>query len=132
MAIVPESGKIVWEFLMGPQVVNPIIDDIDGDGLKEIVLGSYAPRNFAEYNGTQDDSCYVFMLDCDGKLQWRKTMGPKWTGVWPIIVDIDRDGIKDLIVYLFGTNKKINGQDEIIRLNVNNGDVFEPTKNAPA
>ena len=58
MAIVPESGKIVWEFLMGPQVVNPIIDDIDGDGLKEIVLGSYAPRNFAEYNGTQDDSCY--------------------------------------------------------------------------
>ena len=126
VAVIPETGEIKWEFLMGPHVVNPILDDFDGDGFKEIILGSYAPDNGAAYNGTKDDSSYVFVVDCDGKLRWRKTLGPYWTGACPTVGDFDNDGEKELIIYTVGTNSELIEQDKLMALDIETGELLKP------
>ncbi|HEX9972058.1 MAG TPA: hypothetical protein VGD14_08315, partial [bacterium] len=121
VAIDPITGAIDWQYLTGPMVINPTIIDIDGDGTPEIVFGSYAPQNNVILNGTRDDSSYIFILDDLGNERWRKTIGPFWTGAFPIIGDMTGDGKKELVVYRWGTNSKFTDYDELIRLDIRDG-----------
>ena len=124
MAIFPETGEIAWKYYIGPQVISPIIEDINGDGLQEIILGSYAPDNGLEYNDTKDDSCYVFVFNCDGKLLWKKTIGSYFTGVWPSLGDMTGDGKKNLVVFSYSLNSEIFEYDRVMLLDIHNGHVL--------
>lgn len=121
-AMDPCTGKEVWRYLTGPQIWYYSIVDLENDGLQEIVFGSYAPENGVKLNGTSDDSCYVFVLDDLGNERWRKTIGPFWTGAFPIVGDLNGDGKKELVVHRFGTNQYFADYDELIQLDIRTGE----------
>lgn len=121
VAIDLSTGKQVWDFLTGDQVLNPLIEDIDNDGSQEIVFGGYAPFNGAYYNGTGDDSSYVFVLNADGELRWRKKIGPYFSGAYPAIADVNGDGKKEVLVLRYNSNPELKGQDPL-RIFNDNGD----------
>jgi nitrogen-specific signal transduction histidine kinase len=127
-AMNPYTGKEVWRYLTGPQIWYYMIVDLENDGLQEIVFGSYAPNNGVKLNGTSDDSCYVFVLDDLGRERWRKTIGPFWTGAFPIVGDVTGDGKKELVVYRFGTNPNFKDYDELIQLDIRTGEPIPRTK----
>ncbi|MBI5242982.1 MAG: hypothetical protein HY922_04760 [Elusimicrobia bacterium] len=77
-----ETGKKLWFYAVGPAVTTLEAADIDGDGVKEVVFGSYAPANGAQApDGTDDSHSYVWVLDDKGKLRWKKEFGGHFTGV---------------------------------------------------
>jgi len=121
IAVAPETGKIVWEFDIGPFVIQPIIVDFDNDGTEEIVMGSYSVGNRAFYNGTGDDSSYVFLINADGELIWRRTIGGVFSGVRPVVGNFTSSDQKDLVVFFYNKNHKVKRQDELIRLAPSNG-----------
>ncbi len=122
IAIDPYSGIEAWRYLSGPQISYTKIVDLESDGLQEIVLGSYAPDNKVKLNGTSDDSCYIFVLDDLGNERWRRTIGPFWTGAFPVIGDLNGDGKNELVVYRFGTNPNFTDYDELIQLDIRTGE----------
>ena len=69
----------LWRFLCGPSVLNHQIVNMDGDASEEIVLGTTAPSNGFDANGTHDDSSYVFFLEHHGALRWRRSLGGLFT-----------------------------------------------------
>jgi len=67
-------------FLFGPSVLNrPILADVDGDGKKEIYIGTASPCNGARINGTDDFHSYVFVLDHNLDLKWQRIVGGRFT-----------------------------------------------------
>ena len=64
----PLTGEKKWEFLFGPNPYNVIVKDINLDGKKEVVFTAKAPHNNVSYNDMDDDTSYVGVLDCRGKL----------------------------------------------------------------
>ncbi|MBN1153971.1 hypothetical protein JXB12_03540 [candidate division KSB1 bacterium] len=123
MAVEPRTGQIAWEYLIGPQVVNPIIFDYNNDGKQEILFGSYAPKNGAEFNGTRDDKSYLFMLDNEGRLLWKKYMGPYFTGVLPSVGDVNGDNQQEIVIYCFGTNPQFDELNIVQLLDAKDGAV---------
>ncbi len=63
-----ETGRRKWEYLIGATPFQAEVVDIDGDGRKEIVFSAWAPHNGYAYNGTNDDTSYLGVLDSAGKL----------------------------------------------------------------
>ncbi|MBN2091744.1 hypothetical protein JW964_19170 [candidate division KSB1 bacterium] len=130
MAVIPQTGEIVWEFLCAPQVQIPIFFDADGDNYQEIVFGSYAPDNLLKINGTTDDSCYIFLLNCEGKLLWRKPMGGPATGAIPAVNDINGDQKLDLIAYRYSNEETNKDMDRIVRFDLKTGKVVDSVYSA--
>ncbi len=116
-----ENQKIKWKRSLGTSVYNYQIDDIDKDGEDEIILGTYANNNGVKGENTSDDSCHVFVFEADGKLKWKRTIGPYWTGAWIGIGDFWGDGNKNIAVYQFSNRKLTPNQDQIQILNSRDG-----------
>ncbi len=117
VAIDLSTGKQVWDFLVGDQVWNPLIEDIDNDGSQEIVFGGYAPLNRVYYNDTGDDGSYVFLLNFEVLLRWRKTIGPYFSGAYPAIADVNGNGKKEVLVLRYNSNPEPKGQEPLIIFN---------------
>ncbi len=97
--------KSTWQFLTGPQLFNVNITDIDHDGVSDIFCGSYAPDNHVTANGTSDTCSYIFALDGNGKLRWKRKFGKKWTAVCPFLLDLNGDGEKELVAFTSNSSK---------------------------
>ncbi len=82
----------LWRFTCGPQVYTYDFHDIDDDSFEEIVFGTYAPSNNIVSNGTSDDSSYVFMLDNDGTLMWKQSMGLEFSGAFVCVGNFGKAG----------------------------------------
>jgi signal transduction histidine kinase len=93
----PLTGRKKWEFLFGPSPLRIIVKDINSDGKKEIVFTAKSPHNNISYNGMNDDTSYIGVLDCEGKLLWRRTTGGFYTSIELQVKDIDMDGSLELI-----------------------------------
>jgi len=91
------SGKKKWEFLYGPTPTQTIVKDINDDGKMEIIFTAKAPHNGFEYNGMNDDTSYVGVLNSNGKLLWRKEGGYIYTQLSLSVEDLDHDGKFELI-----------------------------------
>ncbi len=125
MAVNMATGYIEWEFIFGPQVRNVIIEDIDLDGKQEIAVGTYAPDNGAEWNGISDDSSYVFLLNYDGSLRWKRAVGGFFTGGHIDVGDMTGDGKPEIITYCFSLRQIDKAQDEIMLLDRTNGSILK-------
>jgi hypothetical protein len=68
----PESGKRLWEYYSGTQIVTAKFKDLDGKPGKEIVLSSFAAHDGMEKNGTSDSYSYVILLDGNGGERWEQ------------------------------------------------------------
>jgi signal transduction histidine kinase len=71
------TGTPLWSFRFGPIAGRNEVSvvDIDGDGRKEVLLGSFAAGNGNIDNGSDDLHTYVFLLEGSGQLRWRTPIG---------------------------------------------------------
>ncbi|MBS4015248.1 MAG: hypothetical protein KGZ86_02300 [Candidatus Latescibacteria bacterium] len=70
-----ETGQLLWKFLCGPIVESFSLISRDEDGKQEILCGTQAVGNGNVDNEMADWLSYVFMLDADGSLIWKKQIG---------------------------------------------------------
>jgi len=62
-----------WSYDIAGTVANILIMDLNGDGVKEVLVGTYSPDNgIALPNGTDDRHCYLYALSHQGELLWYK------------------------------------------------------------
>ncbi len=94
-----ETAGLLWKYNTGGFPVAPVAADINGDGLEEVVFGSYSPGNGnTEADGTDDGHCYIYAVSNKGKQLWVKELGDYFTGATPLLVDLDGDGTKEIFV----------------------------------
>ncbi len=92
-----ESGRRKWEYLTGAIPLQMKTGDINGDGKQEIVFSAWAPHNGYSCNGTNDDTSYVGVLDCAGRLLWRNEAGGFYSEIFFATADLDRDGKMEIV-----------------------------------
>ncbi len=92
-----QTRKKLWTYFAGTQFNSMIIEDLAGDGEKEIVISTTAVNNGAELNGTSDAYSYVIALDCKGKKIWENKTGDWYTFAYSVVSDIDKDGICEIV-----------------------------------
>ena len=90
VSIDSESGDVEWFYQMGPGVLPRIIEDIDGDGGIDIVLGSVAPCNCGDDEQFPDCETFVTALSGTGEVLWKVSVGPGYRRV-----DVCADDIHD-------------------------------------
>jgi signal transduction histidine kinase len=92
------SKKLLWKYYCGTLLNEMKIEDLDGDGSKEIILATGGINNGAVMNGTDDAHAYVIVLDWLGKELWKKEIGKWYTHAFSLaVVDLDRDGTLEII-----------------------------------
>lgn len=117
------TGKELWHYWIGPQVRTQCFEDINGDGKKEILIGTYSPANGASANGTDDEHTYAMAFDCQGKLLWQKPIGGYFTGAYIKTFDADRDGKPDVLCWEEGQRADADSSDALMILNAADGSV---------
>ncbi|MCK4764782.1 MAG: hypothetical protein KAW12_21465 [Candidatus Aminicenantes bacterium] len=93
----PFSGKKKWEFLSGAIPRGFKILDIDRDGKNEIIFSLRAPHNGISYNGMNDDTSYVGVLNSSGKLIWMHETGGFYSDIYFDVGDINGNGKYELV-----------------------------------
>jgi signal transduction histidine kinase len=117
-----ESGKRLWEYYSGTQIVNAKFKDLDGKPGKEIVLSSFAAHDGMEKNGTSDSYSYVILLDGNGKERWKKAIGGLLTYVLTTIADLDNDGTFEIVAATQSHRTRIKAWGKITILEGTSGE----------
>lgn len=110
-----------WRYVLGPNIVNVQTVDIDNDEFDEIVIGTYAPVNGLAKNGTSDDSAYIFVLDDDGSLKWRKRIGGEFTSAYCMLSNFGNTGNRICVIKTINSGKE--PQDQIMLLDPLTGEL---------
>ncbi len=78
-----EKNEEQWHYWIGgcPHPNSVVLLDINGDGQKEIISGTYATCNGAVANGVDDFNSYLIVLNSKGELLWKKSIGDRSTGI---------------------------------------------------
>jgi len=92
-----QTGKKEWDFLFGAILFQEKVLDIDRDGREEIVFSAWAPHNGYSYNGMNDDTSYVGLLGCDGKLRWIREAGGYFSDIRFDVADLDGDHTPEIV-----------------------------------
>jgi signal transduction histidine kinase len=93
-----QSGKKeFWHQNMGPQLKDVKLLPLPPDSAL-IVVSTFASANHSVWEGTSDDSSYVFCFDAYGQMKWKIAVtGPgSWSNIE--ITDGNGDGLKDIYV----------------------------------
>ena len=91
------TGRKKWEFLFGGTPSDVIVKDINHDGKKEIIFSASAPFNGHSFNEMTDDTSYVGVLDCRGKLLWRNVGGGIYSRLYFAVEDLEKDGKFEIV-----------------------------------
>jgi hypothetical protein len=95
------SGQELWRYEMAPIPSRLEIADFNGDGKRELLMGSAAVENGKQLaDGTDDTNAFVYCLDSAGKLRWRTWLGDNLSKAFPEVLDLDHDGQKEILVWL--------------------------------
>lgn len=93
-----KTRKVLWEYYCAPEVTLPyLVEDLNRDGKKEVIFGTFAVNNGAKVGDTDDAHSYLIVLDHRGKEIWRRIMGQWYTMIFVDIEDLDGDGQKEII-----------------------------------
>ena len=111
-----KSQIIFWQYFTGPGIQKTILQDINGDGVDEIIVSTYATANGVKGVDTQDDTSYVFVLNAEGKCLWKRSFGPYWTGAFAYIGDFEGKGKKNILVCQKSFRDFPNHQDKVFFL----------------
>ena len=103
------SGSSKWTFWAGSYVKPASITlagnaaDVDGDGKKEVVFGARdAPPDDTYF---YDNHLMIFVLSHTGSLQkrWQPSWANPLTYTHPVLVDVDGNGVKDILMQDWNT-----------------------------
>jgi hypothetical protein len=84
-----ETGQTRWQFLVAPSPKEPVVTDLNNDGLLDVVLGSHAVNNRNQLvDGTDDAHCYVYAVANDGRLLWRREFGNTYVWSHPLVTPV--------------------------------------------
>lgn len=98
LAISGPSGKVLWQFPVGPQINSVSFLMRPDSGKTHIILSSYAPNNgFTDGPCPDSESC-VISLSPAGEVDWCTKLGGRFSRSWVAIGDLDRDGQDDIVV----------------------------------
>ena len=97
LAIDPETGKKLWEHYCGPNVLDLINDDLDGDNIEEIIIQGGATCNGSNANGTDDCHSWIIVVGSDGRCRWRYRFAEGFGRCLARVSDIDLDGNLEVI-----------------------------------
>lgn len=67
--------KVKWNLWIAPQINNWEIIDINEDGKKEILISTSAPCNGAVIRDENDCTSYLYLIDLNGNLIWKREIG---------------------------------------------------------
>lgn len=88
-----------WEYRTASKPHLAAIGDINNDGYKEVVLGTYAFDNGTWWADMVDTNRgYALALDRFGKRLWLQTLRAQYASIWPSIADLDGDGDMEVVV----------------------------------
>ncbi len=110
-----ESGTNRWEYLTASQLGRPLVMDLDGDGVSELIVAGAAPSNGSVGpDGSRDHSSYVIALDSRGQRRWMREVGHEYTYPALHTADLNGDGEKELIYSntTLGRSVWSRGQDD--------------------
>jgi hypothetical protein len=82
-----------WDFPTAPYVRKFLVQDLEGDGRQEIIFGTHAACNGKRLeDGTDDFHSHLAVLEADGRLRWRLTLGKDYTAIVPLMWHADASG----------------------------------------
>lgn len=92
-----DSGKIKWRLDLSTQIYSLECDDFDGDGHKEFVCGTYAPKNSREVKeGIDDFNSWLLVVSAQGRVLYRERAIEGYGSVLVADSDVDGDGKKEI------------------------------------
>ncbi len=108
LALDARDGTVLWQHLTGakPVAASFHIVDLDGDGRQEICFVGAGVSNLEdgeEVDGASDDHAMLFVVNDDGRLRWRRALGPAPASACLETADIEGDGRAELVVAAFMT-----------------------------
>jgi len=118
-----KNGKELWHYWLGPKVQTPCFADIDGDGRKEIIIGTYAPANGSKANETDDYHTYIMAFDRKGKLLWQSPIGGLFSGAYIKMINPDSNGNPRILCWEEKQEAGADSGDAIMIINALNGSI---------
>lgn len=86
-----QTGRKRWFFETSTYVNGVEVQDVDGDGLEEVIVGSNSPNNghvvtnaLDPSDVTWDTNSFLYLLAHDGNQRWRRKTGGPYSQVKPI------------------------------------------------
>lgn len=79
--VLSNDGKLKWSFSTEKPVTNVYVEDLDGDGFKEIIASSHP---------------FLYVFNKDGKEIWKQKLAGSAYDIF--VTDLENDGIKDILV----------------------------------
>ena len=117
-----KAGREIWNYGTGAQLKKnqTLLRDVNGDGIPEIILGTVATANGADFNGSNDLKAYVLVLDLKGKLIWIRELGAIFESIRAFHA-FDKGGRTMLLCQKINQGKYEGQPDRLLLLDANNG-----------
>lgn len=80
------TGKELWHRWIACTVERMDTVDVNGDGLNEMIVGTYGPTNGADYDSTVDWRTYLAMIADDGRVLWRHEWPGPFAAAVPFVI----------------------------------------------
>jgi hypothetical protein len=128
---------MLWQRLIGPQMRNVEMVDLDRDGSEDFLCGSQAAcsTNYAA-DGSDDLHAYVFAFSSKGDPLWRTLLSSnRYASVEPLPADLDGAGRREILAWVrapevnYATNTDWFGK--IVRLDPSTGHVLKAYEPQP-
>jgi serine/threonine-protein kinase len=108
------TQELLWQYPVAPWPLTVVVADINGDGKREVLLGSNATANGNRLpDGTDDAHCYVYAFGDRGQLLWRTEAGTVYTMARPFVVK-SGDGPRPFAwIEALPENRATKGESEV-------------------
>ncbi len=124
MLLDPLNGEQIWHYWIASMPISVQLYDVTGDSIPEIILGTRANGNEVEWNGTNDTTCYLVVLDLQGNELWRQAFDGGFNEIkaYPYYNETTKE---TMIVALFTSANSDYGPSKWLRIRAKTGEITE-------